>query len=63
MIGQYLSKLHQGMSPDASMANKGGGGGSTSVPANTTSTTTREIPAWAQPYAQDLLARGSFGLS
>ena len=57
MIGQYLQRQHQGLAPDASMAN--GGGGGSSQPANTTSTTTREIPAWAQPYAQDLLTRGS----
>lgn len=28
-------------------------------PSNTTSTTTTELPQWAQPYSQDLLQRGS----
>lgn len=30
-----------------------------SSPSNTTSTTTTELPAWAQPYSQDLLNRGA----
>lgn len=34
------------------------GGGGSSVPENTTQTTTKEIPAWAQPAAQSLLQRG-----
>lgn len=34
MIGQYLQRLHQGISPDRSMANKGGGGGSSPYYAN-----------------------------
>lgn len=55
MIGSYLQRLHQGISPEASMMN---GGGGNSAPAATSSTTTREIPTWAQPAAQDLLARG-----
>lgn len=33
--------------------------GGSSAPSNTTSTTTTELPAWAQPYATDLLNRGS----
>ncbi len=33
-------------------------GDSPSAPSTTSSTTTREIPSWAQPAAQDLLARG-----
>lgn len=36
-----------------------GGGGSSPAPANTTQVQTKEIPTWAQPYAQDLLTRGS----
>jgi hypothetical protein len=32
------------------------GGG---APSNTTSSTTTELPAWAQPYAQSLLSRGA----
>lgn len=34
-------------------------GGGSSVPENTTQTTTKEIPAWAQPAAQSLLQRGT----
>lgn len=30
-----------------------------SSPSNTTSTTTTELPSWAQPYAQQLLTRGT----
>ncbi len=57
MIGSYLQKIQQGINPCESMCNGGGGG---SQPNNTTSvqTTTKEIPAWAQPSAQNLLARG-----
>lgn len=33
--------------------------GGSSAPSNTTSTTTTELPAWAQPYATSLLNRGS----
>ena len=32
--------------------------GGSSAPSNTTSTTTTELPAWAQPYSQQLLQRG-----
>jgi hypothetical protein len=39
------------------MMNKGDSG-SSSPPANTTQVQTKEIPAWAQPAAQDILARG-----
>ncbi len=38
---------------------EGGGDEGNSQPATTSQTTTREIPAWAQPAAQDLLARGT----
>lgn len=34
-------------------------GGGSSVPENTTQTTTKEIPGWAQPAAQNLLQRGT----
>lgn len=54
----YAQLMHQGCAPHRSMAN-GGGGGESSQPSNTTSTTTREIPTWAQPYAQELLQKGS----
>ena len=52
---------HQGCSPSHSIMNKGdsGGGSSSSVPATTSSTQTKEIPAWAQPVAQDLLTRAN----
>jgi len=36
-----------------------GGGGGSDAPANTTQTTTVEIPDWAQPHAQNLLQRGN----
>lgn len=35
-----------------------GGGSAPSQPSNTTTTQTKEIPAWAQPTAQNLLTRG-----
>ena len=34
------------------------GGGGSQQPANTTQTQTQELPAWAKPYAQDVLAKG-----
>lgn len=37
---------------------EGGGGDPSGPPANTTSVQTKEIPAWAQPAAQNILARG-----
>jgi hypothetical protein len=36
-----------------------GGGGSPSTPADTTSTTTAELPEWARGYAKDTLAKAS----
>jgi hypothetical protein len=36
-----------------------GGGGSPSTPADTTSTTTAELPDWARGYAKDTLAKAS----
>lgn len=41
------------------MTYEGGGGGNPAPPANTTSVQTKEIPAWAQPYAQEILTRGA----
>ncbi len=52
-----IQHLHQGMPIDRPMTN--GGGGSPDAPAVTSSTSVKEIPTWAQPSAQDLLARGS----
>jgi hypothetical protein len=37
----------------------GDGGGGGSQPANTTQTTTSELPEWARPYAQNALAKGA----
>lgn len=53
----YAQHMQQGLPVGKPMTN-GGGSKSSSQPSNTTSTTTREIPSWAQPAAQDLLARG-----
>jgi hypothetical protein len=36
----------------------GGGGGGGSQPANTTQTSTQELPEWARGYAKDVLAKG-----
>lgn len=55
---KYTQHLHQGMPMGKPMTN-GGGDSQPSTPSTTSQTTTREIPSWAQPAAQDLLARGT----
>lgn len=53
----YAQHIQQGLPIGKPMAN--GGGDDNSQPSTTSSTQTKEIPAWAQPTAQDLLARGT----
>lgn len=50
----YAQHMQQGMPIGKPMTNKGG----SNVPENTTSTTTKELPVWAQPAALNLLQRG-----
>ena len=54
---KYTQHLHQGMPIGKPMTNASDD--PPSQPSSTSQTTTREIPAWAQPAAQDLLARGT----
>lgn len=54
----YAQHMHQGLPIGKPMTNGGGGDSSPQPPANTTSVQTKEIPAWAQPAAQNILARG-----
>lgn len=51
----YIQHLHQGLAVGRGIANKGDS--QPSYPTSTSSTTTKEIPSWAQPAAQNLLSR------
>ena len=53
-----ILSLKRQLLPMSGPQGDGGGGGGGSQPANTTQTSTQELPEWARGYAKDVLAKG-----